>query len=138
MTFHEWWKTAGFVQYPAVDGKTVAEAAWNASQRYVHSADVATLLRGFEEGAFVRNTAQDHEPGWAVKLVPYLAALGRLAQAKPQPSSLRVEPHYIGHRIRIFCTKCQADSLQPEKALPLSELHAAITGFQHRRTCEHE
>jgi len=48
--------------------------------RYVQGedADVATILRGFDEGVFIRNTAKDLEPGWAVKLLPYLAALGRL------------------------------------------------------------
>lgn len=43
MTFHEWWKDAGYSQYFGVDGKTIAEAAWEAARReYVvelHTAD---------------------------------------------------------------------------------------------------
>lgn len=42
--------------------------------------DVATLLRGFQEGVFVRDITRDVEPGWAIKLMPYLAALGRLSR----------------------------------------------------------
>jgi hypothetical protein len=48
-------------------------------------ADVETVLRGFDEGVFVRDISHDIESGWAVKLLPYLAALGRLAkQCEPQ------------------------------------------------------
>src|SRR4051812_39015391 len=48
-------------------------------------ADVETVLRGFDEGVFVRDISHDIESGWAVKLLPYLAALGRLAkQCGPQ------------------------------------------------------
>lgn len=43
--------------------------------------DVALVLKGFDEGVFIRDTSHDHEPGWAMKMLPYLAALGRLAQA---------------------------------------------------------
>ncbi len=49
---------------------------------YSYRADVATLLRGFEEGVFIRDASKDVEPGWAIKLLPYLAAMGRLAKAE--------------------------------------------------------
>lgn len=38
----------------------------------------ATVLKGFEEGVFVRDTSKDAKPGWAVKLLPYIVALGKL------------------------------------------------------------
>ena len=51
--------------------------------------DVAIVLRGFAEGVFVRSTANDGDPGWAIKLFPYLRALAKLqesaAPAKDQP-----------------------------------------------------
>lgn len=45
-----------------------------------HAGDEAirTLLRGFEEGVFVRNTANDNDPAWAIKLLPYLRAMNVL------------------------------------------------------------
>jgi hypothetical protein len=42
--------------------------------------NIATVLRGFDEGVFVRDISRDHEPGWAVKLLPFLAALVRLSR----------------------------------------------------------
>ena len=42
------------------------------------SEDVRILLRGFDEGIFVRSIERDKEPGWAVILLPYLAAMRRL------------------------------------------------------------
>lgn len=44
-------------------------------------ADVATVLRGFEEGVFIRDVARDAQSDWAVKMLPFLRALGRLASA---------------------------------------------------------
>jgi hypothetical protein len=41
--------------------------------------DVAKVLEGFDNDMFVRNTNDDADSGWAVKIVPYIAALGRLA-----------------------------------------------------------
>ena len=42
--------------------------------------DVATLLDGFDKGFFVRNADKDVQPDWAVKLLPYLLAMARLAK----------------------------------------------------------
>lgn len=41
-------------------------------------ADAAMVLCGFDEGVFVRDVSRDHENGWGVRMLPYLAALGRL------------------------------------------------------------
>ena len=38
---------------------------------------VRTILRGFEEGVFVRNVDADSQPSWAIKALPFLAALGQ-------------------------------------------------------------
>jgi hypothetical protein len=46
-----------------------------------NSEDVVLVLRGFDEGVFVRDTSHDHENGWAIRALPALAALGRLAAA---------------------------------------------------------
>ena len=43
-------------------------------------ADVLKILEGFDKGIFVRNTDGDSAPDWAIKLFPYIAALGRLAK----------------------------------------------------------
>jgi hypothetical protein len=42
--------------------------------------DIKTVLRGFEDGLYTRSVALDHEPGWQMKFLPYLAALARLKQ----------------------------------------------------------
>lgn len=34
-----------------------------------------TILRGFDEGVFVRSIHGDTRPGWAIRLLPFLAAL---------------------------------------------------------------
>lgn len=36
---------------------------------------LAVILRGFDERVFVRSVAHDHEPGWVVRLMPYIQAL---------------------------------------------------------------
>lgn len=38
-------------------------------------AAVKTILRGFDEGVFVRSIANDHDPAWAMRLFPYIQAL---------------------------------------------------------------
>jgi len=42
----------------------------------------ATVVRGFAEGAFVRNMLDDSNPRWAIKLLPYLQALAALEETK--------------------------------------------------------
>ena len=39
------------------------------------------VCRGFAAGVFVRDTSRDGESGWAVRALPYLVALGVLANA---------------------------------------------------------
>jgi len=55
--------------------------AWHDEQRAELDAAIVKVLDGFDEGVFVRNIDGDTEPGWAVKLSPYLAAIGVLARA---------------------------------------------------------
>lgn len=43
--------------------------------------DIRVVLRGFEDGVFVRSIARDASPGWAIELFPYLRALARLTNA---------------------------------------------------------
>jgi hypothetical protein len=52
-------------------------AAENAALRE----DAATVLRGFDEGVFIRSTNGDGEGDWAIKLFPFLKAMGRLQTA---------------------------------------------------------
>ena len=34
-----------------------------------------TILRGFHEGVFVRSVDGDSQPGWAIRLLPFIGAL---------------------------------------------------------------
>ncbi len=36
------------------------------------------VLEGFESGVFIRNVSRDSEPGWALKVIPYIQALATL------------------------------------------------------------
>ena len=40
---------------------------------------IRTVLCGFDEGVFVRSVAGDTDSGWALKLFPFVRALGVLA-----------------------------------------------------------
>ena len=42
-----------------------------------------TVLKAFDEDVLIRNIARDHEPGWAMRLLPLMGALGRLAKSQP-------------------------------------------------------
>lgn len=46
--------------------------------------DVRKILDGFEQGIFVRSTRGDEQPGWAIRLAPYLMAMARLQEAVEQ------------------------------------------------------
>ncbi len=39
------------------------------------------VMRGFDEGIFVRDISHDADPSWAVKLLPYVVALATLQKA---------------------------------------------------------
>ena len=39
------------------------------------------VCQGFAAGVFVRDVSHDHESGWAFRALPYLVALGVLADA---------------------------------------------------------
>lgn len=39
---------------------------------------IRLVLEGFDKGVFVRDISHDHESSWAVRQLPYLAALSRL------------------------------------------------------------
>jgi hypothetical protein len=54
--------------------------------------NVAKVLEGFDKGVFVRDISHDHDRDWAIRALPYLVALGRLAKAgepRGAPSSLK-------------------------------------------------
>lgn len=38
---------------------------------------VRTILRGFDEGVFVRNIDGDMRPDWAIKLMPFVVAIAK-------------------------------------------------------------
>lgn len=50
------------------------------TQGEIHAA-VRTVLDGFERGVFVRSTANDDDPAWAIKVFPYLRALAIIQEA---------------------------------------------------------
>lgn len=56
------------------------------------AAAIAKVLEAFEVGVFVRNVARDGEPGWAVKLLPYLAALAELREGAASPGGWLTAP----------------------------------------------
>lgn len=42
---------------------------------------IRKVLDGFHEGVFVRSVAEDRDPAWAIRVFPYIKALGVLAAA---------------------------------------------------------
>lgn len=42
-----------------------------------------TILKGFSVGVFVRDTSRDMQAGWAIRLLPYLAALAEAEKLCP-------------------------------------------------------
>jgi hypothetical protein len=42
---------------------------------------IRTVLRGFDEGVFVRSTDGDTDPAWAIRLFPFIQALGVLQES---------------------------------------------------------
>ena len=46
---------------------------------------VRTILRGFDEGVFVRNTDRDSDPAWAIKLFPFIHAIGIAQRIVSEP-----------------------------------------------------
>jgi len=50
--------------------------------------DVRKVLEGFDTDIFVRSIEGDGDPGWALRLAPYLAALGRLTKASEGASKI--------------------------------------------------
>lgn len=50
-----------------------------------------TILSGFEEGIFVRNIDGDGKSDWAMKLIPFVAALGRAKAAIAKANGLTHE-----------------------------------------------
>ena len=40
--------------------------------------DVRKVLEGFDQKIFIRDISGDHRSDWAVTVMPYLAAVGRL------------------------------------------------------------
>jgi len=44
-----------------------------------------TILRGFDEGVFVRDISNDSDPMWAIKLFPFIQALALAAKPTEAP-----------------------------------------------------
>ena len=46
------------------------------------------IMEGFESGVFVRDITKDSDSGWAVRLLPFIVAIGKakiaIAKADPQ------------------------------------------------------
>jgi hypothetical protein len=50
-------------------------------------AAAATVLDGFERGVFCRDTVNDSNPSWAIRLFPYITALSKLSAALTSPDA---------------------------------------------------
>lgn len=78
--------TERFLEGCANDG---ARMVWVADQGGTDAETreaISKVMEGFDRGVFVRNTVGDGDPAWAVKLFPYLRALGvlqRLTDIEP-------------------------------------------------------
>lgn len=66
---------------------TQEHAAWTAAEleRVRNRANdleatLCAILDGFTDGVFVRSTKDDDEPGWAIKLLPYIQTLARASE----------------------------------------------------------
>jgi len=53
----------------------IRKCRWELDQLREHG---ATVCDGFDTGIFARDSTQDDNPSWGVKLLPYLMALSRL------------------------------------------------------------
>lgn len=70
---------------------TEEQIAQLTAQRDELRAALMTILKGFEDGVFVRDVTGDHSKDWGVKLLPFIVALGKaqaaLARSKPQDAA---------------------------------------------------
>lgn len=57
-----------------------AEAFYGVNEADFRNA-VRTILRGFDEGVFVRNIDNDHDSAWAIRLFPFIQAIAVAQQA---------------------------------------------------------
>jgi hypothetical protein len=67
----------------------VLELKYVESLLEVRHAAIRTVLRGFDEGVFVRSTDGDSDPAWAIKVFPFIRALGVLQQALAEEGATR-------------------------------------------------
>lgn len=81
--------------------RDAAQDGWNdaANQRDLHKqrasalaaelaalrAEVAMLLKGFDRRVYVRNVEGDDAPDWAIRLLPFIASMGRLKALMSEP-----------------------------------------------------
>jgi hypothetical protein len=61
--------------------EVIAVAEQALAQRDELAACLREVLKGFETGVFVRNIEGDGQPDWAIKLIPFVALLGRCQAA---------------------------------------------------------
>lgn len=74
---------SGFIVHQGpqwTDGVTRANARLIAESPQMYKA-IKGILEGFDKGVFVRSTAWDGEPGWALKLLPFIVALREAGEA---------------------------------------------------------
>lgn len=146
--FDEWWETAGFKQYHAVDGKTVAKAAWDAAitcdgtPSSPRSADLARVERERDSAlrACCAGNTDDDEP---VRCQSYEASeqgqpcpRGRCVMAEPEdaPTSAKLPTCWLvaveeDGRMRTYggLGYRSLKSAQEDVALPLARgQHAEI------------
>lgn len=79
------WAGNAVIAQADIAGVEYNEAARAANANLIASApdlyeSLKVILDGFEEGIFVRNISGDEKGDWAMRLIPFLAALGK-AQA---------------------------------------------------------
>ena len=63
----------------AQDFEQIALYAWRGRNPDAVHADFKLILKGFSAGIFCRDISHDHENGWAIRALPFLAALARLS-----------------------------------------------------------
>lgn len=62
------------------DDEIVEWCALHARERDRLKADVNTILEAFDKQIFIRDVSRDSDAGWAIKLLPYISAMGRLKE----------------------------------------------------------
>jgi len=76
------------------------------------------VCQGFDTGVFVRDVSHDHESGWALRALPYLAALGVLVDATGYTAPCRCGHDEASHR---HLDECREDGCPCGLFIPTEE-----------------